>query len=276
MHLVLLTTPNSFYSASILGFARRCGIRFDACVIARRNWIEQLRLIRLVCKRGGWRGLPYYLNEKRIESRYLKRIASERLNVKSMRSQLPPLTIQTHGVNSEETLSVIRSLAPDLLVLGQIGIVGPRLLEVPRMGTLNAHTAILPCFRGYADPAHMVLADRLDAIGATVHWTVPLVDSGAILRSAQYIGEKPPSLSALLSEVRFLAARLLVEQIAEIQKSQEFLRGQKQNLLQGHTYSLLPVGERHRAEAIYAAYSPDCFAATREPSGFNNVKFRRR
>lgn len=70
MRLVFITNEDSQYSRSILGLAEREGIRFAGIVVIRTTLREKLRLARVVLKRSGLNGFPYYLWQKRIEATY--------------------------------------------------------------------------------------------------------------------------------------------------------------------------------------------------------------
>ena len=66
--------------------------------------------------------------------------------------------IKSHGielvnicgsVNSKESLSTLKSLDADLFIsIAGNQIFKRRFLDIPRLGTLNLHTALLPKYRG--------------------------------------------------------------------------------------------------------------------------------
>ncbi|HZQ83180.1 MAG TPA: formyltransferase family protein, partial [Gaiellaceae bacterium] len=87
--------------------------------------------------------------------------------------------ITTGALNGERMRQDVAALAPDLLVLGGIGIIRGELIAIPRAGVLNAHPALLPWVRGTSVVAHSLLLDV--AVGATVHYVDAEIDHGPIV-----------------------------------------------------------------------------------------------
>jgi len=68
-------------------------------------------------------------------------------------------TFKPLSVNSEEFLSVIRGLAPDILLVASFGQILKRdLLETPSIAPVNIHASILPRHRGASPIAAAILA----------------------------------------------------------------------------------------------------------------------
>src|ERR1700730_11426069 len=83
------------------------------------------------------------------------------------------------NVNDPETLALIRSLRPDLiLVLGGSQLLGPELLSIA--SCIGSHPALLPRDRG-RHPLTWALVDGLDETGLTFFWLDEGADSGDIL-----------------------------------------------------------------------------------------------
>jgi len=82
-------------------------------------------------------------------------------------------------LNGSECETLLRRLAPDLLVLGGTPIIRVNILGIPRLGTLNVHMGLLPKYRGRNVAEWSVFNG--DAVGITVHTVDPGVDTGAIL-----------------------------------------------------------------------------------------------
>src|SRR3954471_10660894 len=57
--------------------------------------------------------------------------------------------LQPENVNAPESLDLIRTFAPDLLVTAAYGqLLSPELLALPPLGGINLHGSILPAYRG--------------------------------------------------------------------------------------------------------------------------------
>jgi methionyl-tRNA formyltransferase len=89
-------------------------------------------------------------------------------------------TLQPEDVNSPESLDLIRSLQPDLLVTAAYGqILSPALLAIPRLGGINLHGSILPAFRGAAPVARAIQHGETET-GVSVIRMSPRIDAGGI------------------------------------------------------------------------------------------------
>lgn len=119
-------------------------------------------------------------------------------------------------LDGEETLEFLRNLAPDLAVFAGGGILRRRILEIPKLGTLNAHMGLLPYFRGMNVAEWAAFSG--EAVGPSVYLIDEGVDTGDIIcvrpleiASCRSIAELRALVDeaqrALLSEaVRFVVA----------------------------------------------------------------------
>src|SRR5439155_6574063 len=121
----------------------------------------------------------------------------------------------------------LAALRPDLLVLGGIGILKAPLLEIPQLGTLNAHPGLLPWVRGTGVVANAL--QRGIAVGVTVHRVNTGIDRGAILDRRLVEIRPGADLSAIESSADRLASRMLAEQVLEVAKSATLTSGLQQS-----------------------------------------------
>lgn len=106
-------------------------------------------------------------------------------------------------------LAFLQRTAPDLIICVGLDIIPRAVLEIPRLGTLNAHNGLLPRYRGRNATAWSVYHD--DPVGVSVHWVDPGIDTGAVLIREPISVERGDSLVSLLPKRQQLAARLLAE-----------------------------------------------------------------
>ena len=121
---------------------------------------------------------------------------------------------QFERVRRQAGLDCMRSLKPDLVVTAAYGqILSRKLLEVPKMGTVNVHASLLPRHRGAA-PINWCIIQGEKVTGVTTMLTNEGMDTGDMLLKREVeIGEKETAgeLTLRLSEV---GAQLLKETIA--------------------------------------------------------------
>ena len=123
-----------------------------------------------------------------------------------------PLINIMGSINSEKSLSVLRSLDADLF----ISITGNQifkkpLLEIPRLGTLNLHTALLPKYRGLM-PSFWVLKNKEKQTGVSVFFVDEGIDSGPILVQKK-LNIEDMSQWELIRMTKFLGMEAILEGI---------------------------------------------------------------
>lgn len=158
--------------------------------------------------------------------------------------------IPTVDIDSFETpsaLAVLRALEPDLFVFAGGAILRAPLLEIPRLGTLNAHMGLLPFYRG------MNVAEWAcfhgDPPGATVHLIDPGIDTGDILCTRPVCLQDVRSVAALRSKVDEAQIAMLGEVVRYVASSGELPARRRQAAAEGRQYfrmhdQLLEVVER--------------------------------
>lgn len=99
-------------------------------------------------------------------------------------------------INGQECRQALQALKVDLMILAGTSIVRAPILEVPCLGTLNAHQGELPRFRGMNVIEWSVLEGYQPTI--SVHFVDPGVDTGDIIATESV----PLQLGDTLSDVR--------------------------------------------------------------------------
>jgi methionyl-tRNA formyltransferase len=85
------------------------------------------------------------------------------------------------SINSPDSLNKIRAHSPDLLIsIGGNQIFKRDLIRLPRKGTLNLHSALLPKYRGLM-PTFWVLKNEERVTGVSVFFVDEGIDSGPII-----------------------------------------------------------------------------------------------
>lgn len=106
---------------------------------------------------------------------------------------------RVEGLDSAPARQALRDIEPDLFVMAGAGIVGPEVLEIPVLGTINAHMGILPYFRGMNVTEWSALLGA--PIGASVHFVDKGIDTGRILATAEVDGAGARTIEELRDRV---------------------------------------------------------------------------
>ena len=126
--------------------------------------------------------------------------------------EVPSLT----GKICEEILSKIK---PDIIVLGGSRILKENIINIPKIGTLNAHPGILPYYRGL-DVIKWALYNN-DKIGVTIHYVDSKIDSGPICLQEELNIKKGSSIHSIKDEAIKVSGRLMSKVVSEIINSGE-------------------------------------------------------
>ena len=114
----------------------------------------------------------------------LFRLIGRPLKVPSLRDLKARYGIPVVGsqdVNSAETMAVIQSWQPDLVISIYLNqFIKRDLIRLPRLGCLNIHPALLPRNRGLF-PYFWAMANGDRECGVTLHWVDEKFDTGDIL-----------------------------------------------------------------------------------------------
>ena len=118
---------------------------------------------------------------------------------------------QPKNARDPELISKLSDLKPDISVVVAYGHILPqKIIDLPKLGTLNIHASLLPALRG-AGPIHAAIRQGLMETGVTVMRVVQALDAGPIILQADtpiFEDETYGELQVRLSE---LGALTLVE-----------------------------------------------------------------
>ncbi|HVK57595.1 MAG TPA: methionyl-tRNA formyltransferase [Candidatus Kapabacteria bacterium] len=121
--------------------------------------------------------------------------------------------LQPKRARSDEFIQQVRDLAPDLSVVVAYGQILPQpLLDVPKLGSLNVHTSILPKHRGAA-PIQSAILSGDPVTGVTIMKMDAGLDTGPILSVRTTPIADTDNSQTLHDRLADLGAELLVETI---------------------------------------------------------------
>jgi len=113
--------------------------------------------------------------------------------------------------NSAQTAAQLKKWSPDLIVFTGGNILRRPLLDVPRVGVLNAHLGLLPEVRGMSSPEWSILNDV--PVGVTIHYIDEGIDSGPVLQQCELPGATD---SESLDDLRNRLIAFGIERMADV------------------------------------------------------------
>jgi methionyl-tRNA formyltransferase len=132
-----------------------------------------------------------------------------------------PPDVDAVVVGSRERVApLLRSYEPDLaLCSGFSWRLDAEALAAPRLGVVNGHPSLLPRWRG-PNPFGWILRNGDTELGFTFHFMDADFDTGPILAQASVPLTHEDSLSTVFAHLPDLAARLLPETLARIERGE--------------------------------------------------------
>ncbi len=126
--------------------------------------------------------------------------------------------------NSPECIEKVKELSPDVIVLRGCGIIKPAMLDVPKIGVINPHYALLPDFRGMDVTEWSALHG--EPIAVSVHSVNKGVDTGTVLKSETIEPTAEDTVGSLRDKSATLAVKLLKEALVDLREGKEFPENQ--------------------------------------------------
>ncbi len=120
---------------------------------------------------------------------------------------------QPSSLRNEESLELVQSLEPELIVVAAYGKLLPEdILHTPRLGSINVHSSLLPKYRGAA-PINWAVLNGESETGVTIMYMAKELDAGdIILQKKTPIGETEDA-QALTARLAELGAEALSETV---------------------------------------------------------------
>lgn len=233
LKIVVLTNAGSVYGKKILNTLCRRYIPIQAVVVIRQTLTYYQNLFRSVRRQVGWFDAVYFSIARLIQEARQSRINHwQGFSFIDKYEHLNLPIIYSWKTNSLPTVKVLETLAPDLIILGQIGIVRDDILRIPKIGVLNAHPGLLPYYRGIDCAAWAIYDDRFDRVGSSVHWVNRGIDTGNILIAQPYVFRGDEKIHTLTDCLYDQCVELLAQVIEEIRDG-KILPGEPQHRERG-------------------------------------------
>lgn len=143
------------------------------------------------------------------------RLAACPVKLEAEKADVP--VFQFDKIKSDEGVAQLAALAPDLCVTAAFGqILSQKVLDIPRLGTVNVHASLLPAYRGAA-PVNWCLIEGENVTGVTTMMTDRGIDTGDILLQRETRIDPEENAGQLLNRLSEIGAELLIETLEKIE-----------------------------------------------------------
>jgi len=114
--------------------------------------------------------------------------------------------------NSKKFRSYLETLDIDIIINQSQNIIKKELLEIPKIGILNRHNALLPKNRGRLTPFWVMLNGDKET-GVSIHFVEEGIDSGDIVVQKKYKVGKKDNFNSIVKKNYDLASKAMIEAI---------------------------------------------------------------
>lgn len=218
MKIALLTHSRSVKCASVASALAARGVKVGLIICEEPPVVPAVaRLRQRILERG-----PQALTDRLFAQRAKARPAPETppahseqlLQAADYASQheIPVLTLP--NLYAAAALERMRAETIDLMIHAGAGILRAPLLDIPRLGVLNAHMGVLPRYRGM-NVAEWAAWEN-GPLGATLHWIDPGIDTGRIIRVVPVARQGLATIAELRRAVDAAQIGALAELVAQM------------------------------------------------------------
>lgn len=136
-------------------------------------------------------------------------------NLSSIKVSPKVFLVKSH--NSIECVKILNALQPEIIVLRGCGIIKKQILDIPKIGVINPHYAVLPDYRGMDVTEWSALHGS--PIAVSVHAVNEGVDTGKVLKSREIEISGDDTTGTLRDKCAAVAVDLISEALTEISKT---------------------------------------------------------
>ena len=136
--------------------------------------------------------------------------------VKEKAVELGIPVFQPDSMRSDEVISELRSLAPDVIIVIAYGKILPKaVLDIPKYGCLNVHGSLLPKYRGAA-PIQYAIKEGEAESGVTIMLLDEGMDTGKMLKKAVIPLDPKEPTGTLFDKLASLGASTLMTVVDDL------------------------------------------------------------
>lgn len=122
---------------------------------------------------------------------------------------------QPNNLKDAHFLNEISSLNPDLFVVVAFRMLPEILIDIPKLGTINLHSSLLPNYRGAA-PINWVIINGEKETGVTTFFINKKIDEGDIIDFVKVDIREEYSAGILHDKLKYIGAELVFKTVNDI------------------------------------------------------------
>jgi methionyl-tRNA formyltransferase len=227
MKVILLTQDDPFYLAETTDdFIKRikdCGRHQLICAIVTKPSVfgKKENFLIKVKKTLKVFGISFFLHYSFLFL-YRKFILRKSV-IKSIKKNNIPIWKLETSINYCENVEKLNKLEPDVIVIiAGNQIIKKQVLDIPAYGVINAHTSLLPLYKGLM-PSFWVLKNNENETGVSVYKLTEGIDDGPIILQRKIPIIENTTQADLIRQTKYLANDLLIESLEILNNKEKFI-----------------------------------------------------
>jgi methionyl-tRNA formyltransferase len=138
-------------------------------------------------------------------------------SLREIRARYNIPVVGSQDVNHTETMTIIRDWQPDLVISIYLNqLIKRELIQLPLLGCLNIHPALLPRNRGLF-PYFWAMANGDQKTGVTLHWVDERFDTGDLLLQEVLLIEPGDTMTSLQYKSAQVGGEMLIQGVGLIE-----------------------------------------------------------
>lgn len=246
MNIVLLTQDDPFYlSETTDDFVRKIkdnpNHKLTTAIVTKASpFGKSEKFLKKVYKTYSIFGMRFFCFY--IVKYIYRKIILRKSVIKVLKNHEIPVWQLNNSINTKVNVAKLKELNPDIIIIiAGNQIIRKQVLDVPAYGVVNAHSSLLPEYKGLM-PTFWVLKNNELKTGVTVFKLTEGIDDGPIINQRE-VETGSMTQSQLIQKLKYMANELLLEALDIVDKPELF----KEN--SGGSYYKFP--EKKDVKAFY-------------------------
>lgn len=122
--------------------------------------------------------------------------------------------------NSKSFMKELSSLKPDVIINQSQSIIKKELLEIPKIGVINRHNALLPKNRGRLTPFWVLYKEEKET-GVSIHFVTEELDAGDIIVQKRFPITRKDNFNSVVKKNYEIAPIAMLEALAKLENGEE-------------------------------------------------------
>ena len=119
--------------------------------------------------------------------------------------------------NSKKFCEYLENLKPDIIINQSQSFIKKRLLNIPKVGIINRHNALLPKNRGRLTPFWVLFKEEIET-GVSIHFLEEKLDAGDIIVQKKFPINSGDNFNTIVQKNYHLAGKAMLEALDLLEK----------------------------------------------------------